>query len=129
MALDARIHFKTFVRTNKNTNVRPEDWAHIFESYELGLNFDGDLWGLGHSIDDLVQVGFRRPEDPLSECSWNSSVKGYASWLKLIRVIPNEERIEQFDAWTVRGSSCNFVQCQWTNRIFINGVNCRWVSQ
>ena len=128
MALDARIHFKTFVRTNKNTNVRPEDWARIFEPYELGLNFDGELWGLGHSIDDLVQVGFRGPEDPLSECSWNSSVKGYSSWLKLIRVIPNEERIEPFDAWTVRGSSCNFVQCQWTNRILIDGVNCLWVS-
>ena len=56
MALDARIHFKTFVRIDQNPNVRSVDWARIFESYELGLNFDGELWGLGHSIDDLVQV-------------------------------------------------------------------------
>lgn len=29
MALDARIHFKTFVRIDQNPNVRSEDWARI----------------------------------------------------------------------------------------------------
>ena len=41
MALDARIHFKTFVRIDKN--VRSEDWAHIFVPNQPGLNFDGEL--------------------------------------------------------------------------------------
>ena len=126
MALDARIHFKTFVRTNKKPNVRPEDWARIFEPYQLGLNFDGELWGLGHQIDDLIEIGFRGPENPSSECSWNSSVKGYATWLRRVRVIPDLESIEAFDAWTVQDTSCTFVQCQWSEHIFCKDVNCRW---
>ena len=126
MALDARIHFKTFVRTDKNPNVRPEDWARIFDAYELGLNFDGELWGLGHQIDDLIEVGFRGHSDPSSECCWNSSIKGYANWLRRIRVIPNLRSIETFDAWTISGSTCNFVQCQWSNHILVKGLNSTW---
>lgn len=124
--MDARIHFKTFVRTDKNPNVRPEDWARIFDAYELGLNFDGELWGLGHQIHDLIEVGFRGLGDPSSECCWNSSVKRYANWLRRIRVIPKLRSIEPFDAWTIRGSTCNFVKCQWSETVLINGINSEW---
>ena len=126
MALHARIHFKTFVRTDKNPNVRSEDWARIFGPYQPGLNFDGELWGLGHQIDELVEAGFRGPGDPSSECCWNSNVKGYANWLTKIRVIPKLQSIEPFDAWTIRGSTCNFVQCQWSETVLINGINSEW---
>ena len=126
MALDARIHFKTFVRIDQNPNVRSEDWARIFGPYQPGLNFDGELWGLGHQIDELIEVGFRGPGDPLSECCWNSSVKGYANWLTEIRVIPKLRSLEPFDAWTVSGSSCKFVQCQWSNQVFLKNLNCTW---
>ena len=126
MALDTRIHFKTFVRTDKKPNVRSEDWARIFGPYQPGLNFDGELWGLGHQIDELVEAGFRGPGDPSSECCWNSNVKGYANWLTKIRVIPKLQSIEPFDAWTIRGSTCNFVQCQWSETVLINGINSEW---
>ena len=126
MPLDARIHFKTFARIDKNPNVRPDDWARIFEPYQLGLNFDGELWGVGNEIDDLIEVGFRGPNETSSECCWNSSLKGYASWLKRIRVTPTLQTIEPFDAWTVSGSSCNFVQCQWSNQVFVKNLNSSW---
>ena len=126
MALDARIHFKSFVRINKNPTVCPDDWARVFKNYQLGLNFDGELWGLGNNLEELIQIGFRGPEEQVSECSWNSSVKGYAEWLRKVRVTPNAEFIKPFDAWTVEGSTCNFVQCQWSDNILVKNLNCTW---
>jgi len=44
----------------------------------------------------------------------------------LSTVVPDDLTIEPFEAWTIAGSRCEFVQCQWSNLFFIRDVNSHW---
>ena len=73
MALDARIHYKTFARVNLKPNVKPRFWARLFDAYKVGLNFDGKLFGLGDRFDTLVDEGFRWKDENTSEICMNTT--------------------------------------------------------
>ena len=125
MALDARVHFKTFARVDLKLNVQPHFWAHLFDAYKVGLNFDGELFGLGDSFDTLVDEGFRWKDETTSEICMNTT-NGRAKWLKLVKIVPDDISIEPFDAWMLENSRCNFVQCNVTEMFFVRDVNSHW---
>ena len=125
MALDARIHYKTFARVNLKPNVEPRFWARLFDAYKVGLNFDGELFGLGDHFDTLVDVGFRWKDETTSEICMNTT-NGRAKWLKLVKIVPDDIAIQPFDAWILEDSRCNFVQCSLTELFFVRDVNSHW---
>ena len=125
MALDARIHYKTFARVNLKPNVKPRFWARLFDAYKVGLNFDGELFGLGEQFDTLVDVGFRWKDETTSEICMNTT-NGRAKWLKLVKIVPDDIAIQPFDAWILENSRVNFVQCSLTELFFVRDVNSHW---
>ena len=125
MALDARIHYKTFARVNLKPNVKPRFWARLFDAYKVGLNFDGELFGLGDRFDTLVEEGFRWKDETTSEICMNTT-NGRAKWLKLVKIVPDDIAIQPFDAWVLENSRCNFVQCSMTELFFVRDVNSHW---
>ena len=125
MGLDARIHYKTFARVDLKPNVEPRFWARLFDAYKVGLNFDGELFGLGEQFDTLVDVGFRWKDETTSEICMNTT-NGRAKWLKLVKIVPDDISIEPFDAWMLENSRCNFVQCNVTEMFFVRDVNSHW---
>jgi hypothetical protein len=125
MGLDARIHYKTFARVDLKPNVEPRFWARLFDAYKVGLNFDGELLGLGEQFDRLVDVGFRWKDETTSEICMNTT-NGRAQWLKLVKIVPDDISIEPFDAWMLENSRCNFVQCNVTEMFFVRDVNSHW---
>ena len=127
MPLDARIHYKTFARVDRQPNVSSRFWSRLFENHKVGLNFDGELLGLGHSLESLIDHGFRWKDEATSELCLNKD-KGRAAWLKSIRVVPDDMQIEPFYAWTVEYSRCNFVQCSMSELFFVRDVNSHWIT-
>jgi len=125
MGLDARIHYKTFARVNLKPNVKPRFWGHLFDTYKVGLNFDGELFGLGDSFEILVDAGFRWNDETTSEICMNTT-NGRAKWLKLIKIVPDDIALQPFDAWILDNSRCNFVQCSLTGLFFVKDVNSHW---
>ena len=125
MGLDARIHYKTFARIDLKPNIKPRFWARLFDAYRVGLNFDGELFGLGERFDTLVNVGFRWKDETTSEICMNIT-NGRAKWLKLVKIVPDDISIEPFDAWMLENSRCNFVQCNVTEMFFVRDVNSHW---
>ena len=125
MALDARIHFKTFARVDLKPNVQPNFWAHLFDAYKVGLNFDGELFGLGDNFETLVDAGFRCEDEIMSEVCLNTT-RERAQWLKLVKIVPDDTTIQPFDAWILENSRCNFVQCSLTELFFVRDVNSQW---
>ena len=125
MALDARIHYRTFARIDRNPAISSRYWSKLFDTYQIGLNFDGELFGLGERFEALIDAGFEWKNEDCSEICLNTS-KGRAGWLRLIRVVPDDLKIEPFEAWTIEGSRCEFVQCQWSSLFFIRDVNSKW---
>ena len=125
MALDARIHYKTFARVNLQPNVKPRFWVRLFDAYKVGLNFDGELFGLGDRFDTLVEEGFRWKDETTSEICMNTT-NGRAKWLKLVKIVPDDIAIQPFDAWILERSRCNFVQCSLTELFFVRDVNSHW---
>ena len=125
MGLDARVHFKTFARIDLKPNIEPRFWARLFDAYKVGLNFDGELFGLGERFDTLVDVGFRWKDETASEICMNTT-NGRAKWLKLVKIVPDDISIEPFDAWMLENSRCNFVQCNVTEMFFVRDVNSHW---
>ena len=125
MALDARIHYKTFARVNLKPNVKPRFWARLFDAYKVGLNFDGELFGLGDPFDTLVDEGFRWKHETTSEICINTT-NGRAEWLKLVKIVPDDIALQPFDAWTLENSRCDFVQCSMTELFFVRNVNSHW---
>ena len=125
MALDARIHYKTFARVNLKPNVKPRFWARLFDAYKVGLNFDGELFGLGDPFDTLVDEGFRWKDETTSEICINTT-NGRAEWLKLVKIVPDDIALQPFDAWTLENSRCDFVQCSLTELFFVRDVNSHW---
>ena len=125
MALDARVHYKTFARVDQKPNVQAHFWAHLFDTYNVGLNFDGELFGLGDRFETLVDAGFRCEDEITSEVCLNT-VRGRAEWLKLVKIVPDDIAIQPFDAWILENSRCNFVQCSFTELFFVRDVNSHW---
>ena len=125
MGLDARIHYKTFARVNLKPHVKPRFWAHLFDAYKVGLNFDGELFGLGDSFETLVDAGFRWEDETTTEICMNTT-NGRAKWLKLVRIVPDDIAKQPFDAWVLKNSRCNFVQCSLTELFFVRDVNSHW---
>ena len=125
MGLDARIHYKTFARVDLKPNVQAHFWAHLFDAYKVGLNFDGEIFGLGDRLETLVDAGFRWEDETTSEICMNKT-KGRAKWLKLVKIVPDDISIEPFDAWMLENSRCNFVQCNVTEMFFVRDVNSHW---
>ena len=125
MALDARIHYRTFARVNLQPNVKPRFWGHLFDTYKVGLNFDGELFGLGDSFETLVDAGFRWEDETTSVICMNTT-NGRAKWLKLVRIVPDDIAIQPFDAWILENSRVNFVQCVLTELFFVRDVNSYW---
>jgi len=125
MALDARIHFRTFARVDLKPTVQPHFWAHLFDAYKVGLNFDGELFGLGDSFETLVDAGFQWKDEIPSEICINTT-NGRAKWLKLVKIVPDDIAIQPFDAWVLENSRCNFVQCSMTELFFVRDVNSHW---
>ena len=125
MALDARVHFKTFARVDMKPNVKPRFWGHLFDTYKVGLNFDGELFGLGDSFETLVDAGFRCNDETTSEICINTT-NGRAEWLKLVKIVPDDIALQPFDAWTLENSRCDFVQCSMTELFFVRNVNSHW---
>ena len=128
MALDARIHFKTFARVDLKPNLQPNFWAHLFDAYKVGLNFDGELFGLGENLETLVDAGFRWNDETQSEICINTSI-GRAEWLKLVKIVPDDLAVQPFDAWILENSRCNFVQCSLTELFFLRDVNSSWSTE
>ena len=125
MALDARVHFKTFARVDLKPNVQAHFWAHLFDAYKVGLNFDGELFGLGDRFETLVDAGFRWNDETTSEICINTSI-GRAEWLKLVKIVPDDLALQPFDAWILENSRVNFVQCSLTELFFARDVNSHW---
>ena len=125
MALDARIHYKTFARVDLKPNVQAHFWAQLFDAYKVGLNFDGELFGLGDHFETLVEAGFRWNDETTSEICINTT-RGRAKWLKLVKIVPDDIALQPFDAWILENSRCNFVQCSMTELFFVKGVNSHW---
>ena len=125
MALDARVHFKTFARVDLKPNVQSHFWAHLFDAYKVGLNFDGELFGVGDRFETLVDAGFRWNDEATSEICINT-INGRAAWLKLVKIVPDDIALQPFDAWILENSRCNFVQCSMTELFFVRDVNSHW---
>ena len=125
MALDARIHYRTFARIDRNPAISSRCWSKLFDTYKIGLNFDGELFGLGDRFEALIEAGFEWKNEDSSEICLNTT-KGRAGWLKRIRVVPDDISIEPFDAWILENSRCNFVQCSFTDLFFVKDVNSHW---
>jgi len=125
MALDARIHYKTFARVDLKPNLQAHFWAHLFVAYKVGLNFDGELFGLGDSFETLVDAGFRWKDGTTSEICINTT-NGRAEWLKLVKIVPDDVALQPFDAWILENSRCNFVQCSLTEIFFVKDLNSHW---
>ena len=125
MALDARIHYKTFARVDLKPNVQAHFWAQLFDAYKVGLNFDGELFGLGDHFETLVEAGFRWNDETTSEICMNTT-NGRAKWLKLVKIVPDDIATQPFDAWMLENSRCNFVQCSMTELFFLRDVNSHW---
>ena len=125
MALDARLHFKTFTRVDLKPNVQAHFWAHLFDAYNVGVNFDGELFGLGDRFETLVDAGFRWNDETTSEICMNTP-NGRADWLKLVKIVPDDIALQPFDAWILENSRCNFVQCSLTELFFVRDVNSHW---
>ena len=125
MALDARIHYKTFARVDLKPNLQAHFWAHLFVAYKVGLNFDGELFGLGDSFETLVDAGFRWKDEIPSEICINTT-NGRAKWLKLVKIVPDDVALQPFDAWILENSRCNFVQCSMTELFFVKDLNSHW---
>ena len=125
MALDARIHYRTFARIDRTPDISSRYWSKLFDTYRVGLNFDGELFGLGDRFEALIDAGFRWKNEDSSEICLNTT-KGRAGWLQRIRVVPDDLTIEPFEAWTIAGSRCEFVQCQWSNLFFMRDINSHW---
>ena len=125
MALDARIHYRTFARIDRNPAISSRYWSKLFDTYQIGLNFDGELFGLGERFEALIDAGFEWKNEDCSEICLNTS-KGRAGWLQGIRVVPDDLTIEPFDAWILENSRCNFVQCSFTQQFFVRDVNSHW---
>ena len=125
MALDARIHYRTFARIDRNPAISSRYWSKLFDTYKIGLNFDGELFGLGERFEALIDAGFEWKNEDCSEICLNTS-KGRAGWLQGIRVVPDDLTIEPFDAWILENSRCNFVQCSFTQQFFVRDVNSHW---
>ena len=125
MALDARIHYRTFARVDLKPNVKSHHWARLFDAYKVGLNFDGELFGLGDTLEQLVEAGFQWKNETTSEICINTN-RGRAEWLKLVKIVPDDISIEPFGAWILEHSRCNFVQCSLTELFFVRDVNSHW---
>ena len=125
MALDARIHYRTFARIDLNPTIRSEFWNGLFGTYKVGLNFDGELFGLGEQLEHLIDAGFAFSGGDTSDVCMNTT-KERSRWLQSIMVVPHDDAVEPFQAWSVFGSRCNFVQCHVTELFFVREVNSTW---
>jgi len=128
MALDARIHYRTFARIDRTPDICSRYWSKLFDTYKVGLNFDGELFGLGDTLDKLVSEGFLFGTEATSEICLNK-VNDRASWLKHVVIRPYDNSVDVFHAWTLEHSRCNFVQCSLTERFFVRNVNSSWEEQ
>lgn len=125
MALDGRIHYKSFARIELRPELDANFWPNFFDHNKIGLNFDGELLGLGKSIEELKKLGFKHP----IECFGNALPSKIPEWLERVEIVPHDKAIAAFVAFKLKNSRCDFVQCQWTSLFFVEGVNCEWIKQ
>ena len=125
MALDFRIHWKTFTRVDINPKVKSEFWSDQFADIRCLFNFDGELWGLGDHIDDLIEAGFRGPFDDAPECCVNP-IWNPPNWLELYTIMPQDKAEEPFEAIGLVSGASDLVQSHRTQKVFTRNVDSDW---
>ena len=131
MALNCGIHYKTIARLGCDLKVSEDFWSYFWEAQKIGLNFDGELFGSGLTLQQLINFGFKGPDEEGSNCWLNyRGSKGYPipDWLITIKVIPDDDKTEPFEAFTTGElSQSDLVECARTGLIYVRDINSRWV--
>ena len=131
MALNCGIHYKTIARISSDLKLQDWFWRDFWETSKIGLNFDGELYGSGLSLQTLIEAGFTGPDEEGSNCWLNYyGSKGYPipDWLITIKVIPDDDKTEPFEAFTTGElSKSDLVECARTGLIYVRDINSRWV--
>ena len=130
MALNCGIHYKTIARISSDLKLQDWFWRDFWETSKIGLNFDGELYGSGLSLQTLIEAGFKGPEEEGSNCWLNyNGPKGYPfpDWLIIIQVIPDDDKTEPFQAFTTKWSESDIAECARTGLIYVRDINSRWV--
>ena len=125
MALDFSIHWKTFARVDLNPKVKSEFWSEQFADIHCLFNFDGELLGLGHHIEDLMGAGFKGPYNETPECCWNQ-VWEPQSWLQLYTILPHDKTQKPFTAIGLTSGKSNLIQNQFTYKVFTRDIDSTW---
>ena len=68
MALNCGIHYKTIARLGCDLKVSEDFWSYFWEAQKIGLNFDGELFGSGLTLQQLINFGFKGPDEEGSNC-------------------------------------------------------------
>ena len=130
MALNCGIHYKTIARLGRDLKVSEGFWSGFWANQKIGLNFDGELFGSNLTLQQLINYGFKGPDEEGSNCWWNYyGSKGYPipDWLIRIEVIPDDDKTEPFEAFTTKWSEIDIVQCYKTDLVYVRDINSRWV--
>ena len=95
MALNCGIHYKTIARLGCDLKVSEDFWSYFWEAQKIGLNFDGELFGSGLTLQQLINFGFKGPDEEGSNCWLNyRGSKGYPFPDYSVRnSIPTSDRI------------------------------------
>ena len=127
MALNCGIHYKTIAVISSDLKLSDWFWRDFWNTQKIGLNFDGELYGTSFTLSNLIEAGFTGPDKEGSNCCWNRPDLGYPDWLLQIRVIPNDDKVEPFWAFTTKFSHSDIVECARTGLIYVRDINSRWV--
>ena len=131
MALNCGIHYRTIALISSDLKLSDWFWRGFWNTHKIGLNFDGELFGSNLTLQQLINYGFKGPDEEGSNCWWNYyGSKGYPipDWLITIKVIPDDDKTEPFWAFTTGMlSKSDLVECARTGLIFVRNINSRWV--
>ena len=131
MALNCGIHYRTIALISSDLKLSDWFWRDFWNKQKIGLNFDGELYGSGLSLQKLIEAGFTGPDEESSNCWWYYyGSKGYPipDWLIRIQVIPDDDKTEPFEAFTTGElSKSDLVECARTGLIYVRDINSRWV--
>ena len=131
MALNCGIHYKTIALISSDLKVSKDFWSRFWAYQKIGLNFDGELFGSSLTLQQLINYGFKGPDEEGSNCWLNYyGSKGYPipDWLITIKVIPDDDKTEPFEAFTTGElSKSDLVECARTGLIYVRDINSRWV--
>ena len=83
MALNCGIHYKTIALISSDLKLSDWFWRDFWNNQKIGLNFDGELYGSGFTLQKLIEAGLTGPDEEGSNCCLNGIGLGnpHPDWL------------------------------------------------